>query len=54
MPGWTVLFALLALLGLVTTLVELPSPAPASVVTSFVFSALFAISVLAQVIRRRV
>ena len=50
MPGWIVLFALLAVFGLIMTL---PEPTVAPVVTSLVFSALFVTSLAARIIRKR-
>ena len=53
MPGWTFLFALLAVFGLIVTVLELPRPAAAPIIASFVFSGLLATILLLRVLRKR-
>ena len=53
MPGWTFLFALLAVFGMITTVSELPRLAAAPILASFVFSGLLATMLLLRVLRKR-
>ena len=52
MLGWTILFALISITGFVPTLAGHPEPLFMKT-ASFIFAALFLISLLARAVRRR-
>ena len=54
MYGWIVIFGLMALLGLCTAAGAASTHTAACVVTSVVFSVLFAVALFTRAIRRRV